>query len=121
MPAWEVTGVARRELPTRMLATNIVHRSFRRARPPPCPLSERLVPIAPDHLDWLAISPLSFVPSRHVTYRVLAGTVVLTHVAFVLFVVLGGLLVLRWRRVVWMHVPAVMWAVMLELADLGCP
>ncbi len=55
------------------------------------------------------------------TYRVLAGTVVLTHVAFVLFVVLGGLLVLRWRRVVWMHVPAVMWAVMLELADLGCP
>jgi uncharacterized protein DUF2784 len=55
------------------------------------------------------------------TYQLLAATVVVAHAAFVLFVVLGGLLVLRWRRVAWVHVPAAAWGVILEVADLGCP
>ena len=54
-------------------------------------------------------------------YQLLATTVVLTHVAFVLFVILGGLLVPRWPRIVWVHVPAAMWGVILEVVDLGCP
>jgi hypothetical protein len=56
-----------------------------------------------------------------VIYQLLAATVVLTHAAFVLFVILGGLLVRRWGRVVWLHVPAAMWGVILEAADLECP
>jgi Protein of Unknown function (DUF2784) len=56
-----------------------------------------------------------------VIYQLLATTVVLTHVAFVLFVILGGLLVPRWPRIVWVHVPAAMWGVILEVVDLGCP
>lgn len=43
------------------------------------------------------------------------------HVGFVLFVVLGGLLVLRWRRLAWLHVPAVVWGVTIEWAGWICP
>ena len=39
-------------------------------------------------------------------YGVLADAVVVLHLGFVLFVVLGGLLVLRWRWVMWLHLPA---------------
>jgi hypothetical protein len=51
----------------------------------------------------------------------LADVVVLVHAAFVLFVVLGGLLALRWPRVVWFHAPAALWGVLVEVAGLGCP
>jgi hypothetical protein len=51
----------------------------------------------------------------------LADAVVLVHAAFVLFVVLGGLLALRWPRVVWFHAPAVLWGALVEVAGLGCP
>lgn len=54
-------------------------------------------------------------------YRVLAELVVVTHLAFVLFVVLGGFLVLRWRRFAWVHVPAVLWAALIEFASWVCP
>jgi hypothetical protein len=50
-----------------------------------------------------------------------ADIVVLVHVGFVLFVVLGGLLVLRWRRLAWLHVPAVVWGVTIEWAGWICP
>ena len=43
------------------------------------------------------------------------------HAAFVLFVALGGLLVLRWRWIAWLHVPAVIWGVVIELMGLTCP
>jgi len=51
----------------------------------------------------------------------LADLVVLLHVAFVLFVVLGGLLVLRWPRVAWLHLPAAAWGVFIEFAGWICP
>ncbi len=54
-------------------------------------------------------------------YRLLADVVVLVHLAFVLFVALGGLLVLRWRRLAWSHVPAVVWGVGIELSGKICP
>lgn len=54
-------------------------------------------------------------------YRILADLVVLVHFAFVLFVVLGGLLVLRWPRWVWVHVPAVVWGVLIEVFGWICP
>ena len=55
------------------------------------------------------------------TYRALAETVVLAHFGFVLFVVIGGLLVLRWRRVAWAHVPAAAWGVLVEWSGWVCP
>jgi Protein of Unknown function (DUF2784) len=54
-------------------------------------------------------------------YRILAGAVVGVHLAFVLFVALGGLLVWRWPRLRWAHLPAVAWGVWIELSDSICP
>ena len=54
-------------------------------------------------------------------FRWLADAVALFHAAFVLFVVLGGLLVLRWRRVAWLHVPAAIWGVLIEYGGWICP
>ena len=56
-----------------------------------------------------------------VAYRALADTVVITHLAFVLFVVLGGLLVLRWPKVAWAHVPAAVWGAAIEFGGWICP
>ncbi|MGH9408022.1 MAG: DUF2784 domain-containing protein [Vicinamibacterales bacterium] len=50
-----------------------------------------------------------------------ADAVVVVHAAFVMFVVLGGLLVARWPRIAWAHVPAVVWGVFVEFAGWICP
>jgi len=54
-------------------------------------------------------------------YRVFADLVVVAHLAFVLFAVLGGFLVFRWKRCAWIHVPAVVWAALIEFAGWVCP
>ena len=54
-------------------------------------------------------------------YRLLADLVLLVHFGFVLFVVIGGLLVLRWRPVMWLHLPAVVWGTLIEFAGWICP
>jgi len=54
-------------------------------------------------------------------YRALADLVLVVHLAFVLFVVLGGLLVLRWPRLAWLHVPAAIWGVLIEYTGWICP
>ena len=54
-------------------------------------------------------------------YRTLADLVLVVHLAFVLFVVLGGLLVLRWPRAAWLHIPAAIWGVLIEYTGWICP
>jgi len=54
-------------------------------------------------------------------YRVLADLVLVIHLAFVLFVVLGGLLVPRWPRLAWLHLPAAVWGVLIEYSGWICP
>ena len=54
-------------------------------------------------------------------YRFLADLVVVVHLAFVLFVVAGGFLVLRWPRMAWAHVPAAVWGVVVEWTGWICP
>lgn len=54
-------------------------------------------------------------------YSLLADGVVAVHGLFVLFVVLGGLAVLRWRRMAWLHVPAAVWGALIELFGGICP
>jgi len=54
-------------------------------------------------------------------YRILADFVVALHLVFVLFVVCGGLLVVRWRPALWVHLPSVVWGVLIEVAGWTCP
>lgn len=54
-------------------------------------------------------------------HRLLADAVLVIHFAFVLFVVLGGLLVLRWPRLAWIHVPVALYGAMIEFAGFICP
>jgi len=56
-----------------------------------------------------------------VPYPLLADLVVSLHVAFVVFAVMGGLLAVRWRGFVWVHLPAVTWAAAVEFFGWLCP
>src|SRR5690554_2520377 len=54
-------------------------------------------------------------------YRVLADITLTLHLAFVLFVVFGGLLALRWPRVAWVHIPTAIYGVLIEFIGWTCP
>jgi hypothetical protein len=54
-------------------------------------------------------------------YRLSADLVLIVHLAFVFFVALGGLLVLRRPRLMWLHLPAVVWGTLIEFLGLFCP
>ena len=53
--------------------------------------------------------------------RVVADLLVLIHFGFVVFVAAGGLLVLRWPRLAFAHVPAALWGAWIELSGGVCP
>jgi len=54
-------------------------------------------------------------------YGLLADAVLLAHAGFVAFVMLGGLLVLRWPRLAWVHLPVVAWGAGIEFTGGICP
>jgi hypothetical protein len=54
-------------------------------------------------------------------HRVAADAVLVVHFAFVLFILLGGLLVLRRPKLAWLHAPAVAWAAFVEFSGRICP
>ena len=54
-------------------------------------------------------------------YRLLADAVVVFHLAFIVFVVAGGALVLAWPRIAWAHLPTVAWATYVEFTASICP
>jgi hypothetical protein len=54
-------------------------------------------------------------------FSILADCVLLLHFAFVIFVAVGGLLMLRWRPVILLHLPAAVWGVLVECANWTCP
>ena len=54
-------------------------------------------------------------------YRLLADAVLVLHFCFVVFVIFGGLLVLRRRRFAWLHLPAVGWGILIEFFWWTCP
>ena len=53
--------------------------------------------------------------------NLLADAVLVVHLAFIVFVVLGGLVVLRWPRLAWAHVPAFAWGALISFAGWICP
>lgn len=54
-------------------------------------------------------------------FRGAADVVLVVHLLFVAFVVLGGLLALRWPRVSWVHVPVALYGAAIEFVGFTCP
>jgi hypothetical protein len=54
-------------------------------------------------------------------HRLAADLTLLVHFAFILFVVGGALLVLRWPALVWLHLPAAIWGAWIEISGRLCP
>lgn len=54
-------------------------------------------------------------------FSVLADVILVLHFAFILFVVLGGALVMRWLWLAILHIPAVLWGAATEFLGLICP
>ncbi|MFZ4536965.1 DUF2784 domain-containing protein [Propionivibrio sp.] len=54
-------------------------------------------------------------------YSLLADATLLFHLAFILFAVLGALLVWHFPRLAWLHLPAVIWAGLIEITGQICP
>lgn len=50
-----------------------------------------------------------------------AADAVVVHLLFIVFAVLGGLLVWRWPWLVVLHLPAAAWGVLVELMRWPCP
>jgi hypothetical protein len=54
-------------------------------------------------------------------WRILANLVVASHGLFILFVVFGAFLAWRWRWVAAVHVPCVVWGILIEYQHWVCP
>ncbi|WP_176516700.1 DUF2784 domain-containing protein [Pseudomonas faucium] len=54
-------------------------------------------------------------------FRLAADTLLVLHLAFILLVLFGGLLVLRWRPALLLHLPALAWGLAVEGLHLECP
>ena len=54
-------------------------------------------------------------------YGLAANLILVLHLGFVFFVVLGGLLAIKWRRLAFLHIPAVVWGALIECQGWICP
>ncbi len=54
-------------------------------------------------------------------WRVGADVVMVTHLCFVVFVVVGGALALRWRRAMWIHLATALYGVTILVVGFTCP
>ena len=52
---------------------------------------------------------------------ILADALVLLHLLFVVFVMTGGFLLVRWPRLLWLHLPAAAWGAFIEFSGGICP
>ena len=64
---------------------------------------------------------MEYSESEWMVYSYLADLVVLLHACFVLFVLLGGMIVLWKPFMAWYHIPAVFWAASIEFLGWVCP
>ena len=53
--------------------------------------------------------------------RLAADAVLVLHLLFILFVVAGAVLVMRWPKVAWLHLPAAAWGTFVEATGRICP
>ena len=54
-------------------------------------------------------------------YEIAANLILLVHLIFIIFVVLGGLLFFASRKIIFIHIPALIWGIYIELTSSICP
>ncbi len=54
-------------------------------------------------------------------YKIAADSVVVIHLAFILFVVLGGFFIYRYQWLLVFHLPAMIWGGLIEFYGWACP
>lgn len=54
-------------------------------------------------------------------YALLADATVVAHALFIVFVVAGGALAVRWPRAAWLHLPLATWGAWVEFGNRVCP
>lgn len=54
-------------------------------------------------------------------YHWLSNLIVILHFLYILFVLFGALFLLRWPRAIWLHIPAVVWGILVEFMGWYCP
>ena len=54
-------------------------------------------------------------------FRIAADGLVVIHLVFILFVIMGGLMLFRWPWMIWIHVPTAVWGGLVELFGAPCP
>ncbi len=53
--------------------------------------------------------------------RLMADAVLVVHLLFIVFAVTGAFAALRWRPLIWVHLPCAIWAVAIEWGGWICP
>jgi len=53
--------------------------------------------------------------------HLLANTLLLVHLLFIVFALFGGLFLFRYRWIAWLHIPAFIWAALISFAGWICP
>jgi len=54
-------------------------------------------------------------------FEIFATLTLLLHFSFILFVIFGALLILRFKKIIYFHIPAVAWGVYIEFSHSICP
>jgi len=54
-------------------------------------------------------------------FQLAADFIIILHFTFIVFVLVGGILVLKWRWLIWLHLPAVIWGVLISFMGWICP
>lgn len=54
-------------------------------------------------------------------YSIIADSLVVIHFAFIIFVVFGGLLIFKWRWLIYFQLTAAIWGILIEFLGWGCP
>jgi len=54
-------------------------------------------------------------------YHIVVAIAIVAHFGFLCYLIVGGFVALRWRRTIWLHVPAALWGIAITTAGLDCP
>lgn len=55
------------------------------------------------------------------SYYIAADFIVFLHFIFIVFVIAGGVLVFKWRWLIWLHIPAAIWGALVVMTGWICP